>query len=195
MCSPCDTNDNYILMDNQLDLMRNWGCTMLFNESLPNTVPQYTDLCKKMKEKTCYTFPDRFIGVTSKQNLIFDLKLCAMTAGFALTLRTTDKRPSAFHEVTCTLYCQHGVNFQHRKNKSVRVAKTKWCVDVNEKCHFRLTIGLLKATQRWELKHTNTNIASSCDVHNGHLKLDISQIHTGIQLLSPTDIKLSKNCS
>ena len=73
--------------------------------------------------------------------------------------------------------------------------KSKWCVGSNEKCNFRVIIGLLKESKNWVLKNITGKDKTTCDVHTGHFKLDIRHIHTGIALLSPSEIELSQNCS
>ena len=139
-------------MENQIDLMKNWECSMPFNESMSNEIPKYIDLCKMLKGKEPYTFPGRCTGECSKEKLILELKISAMKAGFALMLRSTSKRQSPIYDLTCHLYCQHGVPFRQRAKKNIRVAKSKWCVGASKKCNFRVIIGLLRDSGRWVLK-------------------------------------------
>ena len=195
MCSPCTKIDNYDLMENQIEIMKHWECSLPFNESLTNELPKYVDLCKMFTIEEAYMFPIRFTGESSKEKLIQELKIAAMKAGFALMLRTTSRRKSRFYDQTCHLYCQHGVPFRHRNKQNVRVAKSKWCVGASEKCNFRVIIGLLRDSGRWVFKNFNWEKQTTCDVHTGHFKLDISHIHTGIALLSSSEIELSRNCS
>ena len=96
MCPPYTKIDNYDIMENQIEIMKHWECSMPFNESLSNELPKYVDLCKMFKIEESYTFPVRFTGEGSKAKLIQELKIAAMKAGFALMLRTTSRRPSRF---------------------------------------------------------------------------------------------------
>ena len=62
----------------------------MFNEAAEDAAePTYVDLLIPLQKAKPYVFPARFCGLESKEQLIVELKLCAIKAGFNLSVHTS----------------------------------------------------------------------------------------------------------
>ena len=93
---------------------KEWDCKILFNESPASSkVTKVVDLLQCVIETNDdYMFPSRFNGLKAKKQLIVELKLACIQAGFTPVVRTVCKGKK-FSE-TFTIACQQSLCYQKK---------------------------------------------------------------------------------
>ena len=96
--------------------LKGWSYAMNFNiSSSKDEEPEYIDICRILNGGKIHILPERFNGISSKLQLLTELKLCAMKSGFALVHRSSKSQKqleSSNYTFYITLQCQHGRTYK-----------------------------------------------------------------------------------
>ena len=91
----CIPTDPYNQLDQLKSMSQQWKCKLLFNENPASSkTPKFVDLMNYdgFKEDRDYVFPQRFHGIASHNQIIVELQLAAIQAGFNLKKRTSKSK-------------------------------------------------------------------------------------------------------
>ncbi|KAG7346443.1 hypothetical protein IV203_005511 [Nitzschia inconspicua] len=116
-----------------------WDCELLFEEVDETKIGEPTkhNLCKCLKEGKEYMFPAKYHGLSAKEQLVAELKLAALKAGFCLVIASS-KSPKSFPTTTrrCAervratmihFQCDHGILHTQEKSKSSKSTDQNVC--------------------------------------------------------------------
>ena len=92
------------------------------------------------------------------------------------------------------MQCQHGIKFRHSPSSNVRKCKTKHSLHSTDLCQFRINTSLCKETNSWYLHCRKGQRKNNADLHQYHLLMESSHIHSHISLFSGKELKLSSEC-
>ena len=157
------SQDPYSALTQLLLQDQKWNCKFLFNEADPTSKePTLVDLLDSVKHGDPYIFPSRFNGIEKQKEVIVELKIAAIQAGFNLTPRSskTHQRLSrensnycSYIQMNCTNDCLYDKKRrEQRLIKGVYKTRTRYQTDKNKLCPFKFNIGCRKSDGKRELR-------------------------------------------
>ena len=184
---------------NNLDQKKIWTSDLLFNlNDKLETDPEFVNLSEILKSRNNFAFPSHFNGVENKSKLIIALRLSAMKCGFWLVLRTSksQKQLNKHHLAYLTLSCQHGVTFHRSRSvTNKRNCQTRYSINADDCCPFRMNISLCKETNIWFLHCRKGSQKEQADLHKNHLPMQPEHLHSHISLFPESQQQLLNECS
>ena len=140
-----------------------WNCCLKFNEADPSSKrPYVVDLMEKMRNGETYIFPRRLKGIEARKQLVVELKIAAIQAGFNLTGRSCKSKKqlelenssySCYIQLNCTNGCLYDCGRrQQRTIKGIYKTRTHYQTSKDKLCDFKLIIGCRLFDQKWELR-------------------------------------------
>ena len=113
--------DTFQQLSAAIRTQKRWQCTLLFDESNPDTVkhnPKLVNLCDNIVNKQEYVFSSRYNGMIGKTALVSDLQRAAIRSGFKIVCNNPKK------EVYCAKYIEHEIYFSCQHGCTSRTSTT-----------------------------------------------------------------------
>ena len=119
--------DEYNELEHIISKSKQWNCSLFFNENEPKQTPSIVDLCEQMESGQDYTFPKRFFGLSSKKQLMKELKMSGIQSGFHIDVRSSKQSDKCANYLDQILYisCVAGIKYTPTKPKKYKKTSKK----------------------------------------------------------------------
>ena len=185
-------------MFDTLKAKQRWQCQLMFNTTQSvDDEPHYVNLSEVLKSNNNFPFPDHFDGIENKTKLITALRISSMKSGFWIVVRSSKSgnHLNKHHSAYLNIKCQHSIIYRKRSSNNIRKCKTRYSTSAEDVCRFVMNISLCSITNKWYLHHTKGKKRLHADMHNNHLQLDASEMHSHISLFPENELELVSQCS
>ena len=123
-------NDEYNELEHIISKSKQWNCSLFFNENEPKQTPSIVDLCEQMESGEDYTFPKRFFGLSSKKQLMKELKMSGIQSGFHIDVRSSKNSDKCAKHLDQILYISCAKKYKKKEKEVCQKKEKKQDIDM-----------------------------------------------------------------